>query len=108
MGQIVERRDLIATFVAGMTDADFARDIKTVLATRMLIQDIGEATNRLSAPFVTAHPEVPRAPIRGMRNISAHAYDIIREDVLYTTATVSIPRLRSQLAPLIAKDETHP
>ncbi|HEY8283308.1 MAG TPA: HepT-like ribonuclease domain-containing protein [Chloroflexota bacterium] len=102
--QIVERCDLITTFVAGMTDADFASDSKTLLATRMLIQDIGEAANRLSTSFVAAHPEIPWAPIRGMRDISAHAYAIIRVDVLYTTATASIPRLRSQLAPLITDE----
>jgi uncharacterized protein with HEPN domain len=97
--QIIERCDLIASFVAGMALEDFTRDIKTLLATRMLIQDIGEAANRLSAAFVAAHPDVPWVPIRGMRNISAHAYEIIRVDVLYTTATASIPHLRHQLAP---------
>jgi uncharacterized protein with HEPN domain len=35
--QIVERCDLIATFVAGMALEDFTRDVKTLLATRMPI-----------------------------------------------------------------------
>lgn len=42
-------------------------------------------------------PEVPWHQARGIRNILVHAYFSVNWDVVWTTATESIPKLQKQL-----------
>ena len=61
---------------------------------------IGEATSMISDEFKAAHPEVPWAIIKQMRNILVHEYMQTNMDIVWDTATKDIPELVKQLTEL--------
>ena len=61
------------------------------LAAEALLQKLGEAANRLPQEFRDDHPHVPWRSIRGMRNVIAHKYDSVDYEILWQTASVSLP-----------------
>ena len=63
------------------------------LALERVMEIIGEAARRVSQPFCDAHPEIPWKLIIGNRNVLAHNYDDIVQEILWTTATRDIPQL---------------
>ena len=60
----------------------------------LCLMQIGELSNRLSPDFKTSHPEIPWRAIRGMRNIVAHEYGKIDEEVIWETAENGVNDLR--------------
>lgn len=63
----------------------------------MSIGIIGEAASNISSATRAKYPNVPWRNIRAMRNFLFHGYFEIDADVLWQTATVSVPELRQQL-----------
>ena len=61
------------------------------------VEIIGEAARLLSKEFKDAHPEIPWKGIVGMRHVLAHEYGEIKQDRMWTVATVHVPRLLPQL-----------
>ena len=61
----------------------------------MCILQIGELVGRLSEAYRAEHADIPWHKIRGMRNFVAHEYGHLDLDVVWYTATKSIPELRS-------------
>lgn len=101
--QIVDAARAIAGFCQGITLDEFRHDRKTWSATQYQILIIGEATCCLSDAFIAAHPEIPWRDIKDMRNLLAHAYDVVRLDIVWETATRDVPPLRVALEPLLAR-----
>lgn len=63
-------------------------------AVAMCILQIGELSNSLSEEFrAETSGKIPWANIRGMRNIVAHAYGSLDENLVWETATNDIPEL---------------
>ena len=60
----------------------------------MCILQIGELVGRLSEEYRLEHADIPWHKIRGMRNFVAHEYGRLDLDVVWYTATKSIPELR--------------
>ena len=60
----------------------------------MCILQIGELVGKLSEPFRMEHNGIPWHKIRGMRNFVAHEYGHLDLDVVWYTATKSIPELK--------------
>ena len=58
------------------------------------ILQIGELVGRLSEEYRAEHADIPWHKIRGMRNYVAHEYGHLDLDVVWYTATKSIPELR--------------
>ncbi|MGH2410547.1 MAG: HepT-like ribonuclease domain-containing protein [Chloroflexota bacterium] len=100
--QIVRACGLIEAFRVGLTFDAFAQDAKVWSATQYQILVIGEAAHRLSDAFLALHADIPWKDIQDMRNVLAHAYDLVRLDIVWHTATVDIPQLRARLLPLLA------
>jgi uncharacterized protein with HEPN domain len=63
---------------------------------------IGEAAARVGEETRTAHPEVRWNQARGMRNLLVHAYFSVDWDVVWITATDSVPQLAEQIAEIPA------
>ena len=59
----------------------------------MCILQIGELIGKLSDEFRQAHTEIPWRSIRGMRNFVAHEYGSLDLEVVWFTATKSVPEL---------------
>lgn len=75
------------------------------LALMQAIQIIGEAAARLSDAGRAEAGEMDWPLIIGMRNRIVHAYFDINADILWSTATLSLPPLRAQLAAIIGRAE---
>jgi Uncharacterized conserved protein len=88
----------------GLNFAAFERDKRTQQAVVLNLLLIGEAASRISegAPgFVAAHPEIPWAPMRGMRNRIAHGYFELDIKVVWDTVGSALPALSRQLPGLL-------
>jgi len=80
---------------------DYAADEDLRLAVERRIEIIGEAARRISETFQKAHPEVPWRKIVAQRNILAHEYGEIEDEIMWDVATVSVPELLRLLEPLV-------
>lgn len=68
------------------------------------IEIIGEAARQIQqqAPdFVTAHPELPWADMRNMRNRMIHAYFDVDINVVWGTVKTDLPQLKRQVDALL-------
>lgn len=89
---------------------DFDNDIEFQFASGMCIIQIGELVARLDEDFVKRHSDIPWRQIKGMRNIYAHDYDIIDNDMVWETITEEIPKLKEKLQlifNIVCEEEKH-
>jgi len=91
----------IARVLEGRTMEDYLSDEDLRLTVERRIEIIGEAARRVSEEFRRAHPEVPWRKIVAQRNVLAHEYGEIQDDILWRVATVSVPNLVTALEPLV-------
>jgi uncharacterized protein with HEPN domain len=69
---IVEAAGRIARYVEGKDLAAFTSDDLTLDAVSRCFGIIGEAAAHVPEDVVAAHPEIPWADMRGMRNVVVH------------------------------------
>jgi len=67
----------------------------------LYLADILEAAARVSDETKKSHPHIPWRQARGMRNLLVHAYFAVDWDIIWKTATVSVPQLQAQIAELL-------
>jgi uncharacterized protein with HEPN domain len=91
-------------FAEGRSRKDLDNDEMLVFALIHAIQIVGEAAGKISAGLREQHPQIPWALITGMRHRLAHAYFDINHDILWTTATESVPELLAQVDRLLSSD----
>lgn len=87
----------IETFIErfGRDFAVFTHDRAYFNAVAMCILQIGELSGSLSEEYRAATSgRIPWSGIRGMRNIVAHDYGALDEELVWETATEDIPYLR--------------
>lgn len=68
------------------------------------VEVIGEAAGQVSPELREAHPEIPWAPVIGMRNRLIHAYFDIDHEILHRTVLTEVPALMQQIHDLFASD----
>lgn len=90
--------DEIASDIQGLTAGAFGLDGKTQRAVYMSLHQIGELVGRLPEAFRARHPEIPWRGIRQMRNIISHEYIRIDEEVVWETASQSIPDFKAMIS----------
>ena len=66
---------------------------------------LGEAANRLAAPYKDMHPEVDWRNIINLRHRLVHDYEYVDYDVLWRILMEEVPVLRAQLELLVAEKE---
>lgn len=90
-----------AYLVAKGTDAYLAETMDGALlrdaGERILIK-VATVTEKLPEEYKATHPEVDWAGINRMRNLVAHHYDKVNDDLLWQALTVRIPDLLTRLA----------
>ena len=59
----------------------------------MSILNIGELVKNLPDNFKQLHNNIPWKKIMAMRNIAAHGYHVMDDDIIWDVATQSIPEL---------------
>jgi len=98
---MLEHARLVAEFVHSLSFDAYQKDRIRQLALERALEIIGEAARRVSEPFRQAHPEIPWSRIIANRNVLAHEYDEIYQELLWKTATEHIPALIGMLEPLV-------
>jgi uncharacterized protein with HEPN domain len=90
-----------AEAVSGRTFEQYTNDENLRFAVERRIEIIGEAAGRVSAAFQEANPEIPWRKIVAQRNVLAHEYGEVEDEILWQVATVSVPELIVLLEPLV-------
>lgn len=93
------------SFVANLTQEEFEDDDKTIAAVMYVIAIIGEATKRLSKEFRQQYDFIPWGDMTGMRDRLVHDYKNIDLDILWDIVNVEIPKLLTQLQPILPSFE---
>jgi uncharacterized protein with HEPN domain len=108
LADIVEAAKAVEKFLAVLQetgrDAFVADDlIRSAVLQKLMV--IGEAAAHVSADTIAQHPDVPWRKARGMRNLLVHAYFAVDWDIIWTTATESVPQIASQAAAVLRTHE---
>ncbi|MBN2018978.1 MAG: DUF86 domain-containing protein [Sedimentisphaerales bacterium] len=90
----------IRQYVQSATREDLNRDPKLVHSLVHLLEIIGEAANQISDELKDKTPDIPWFIIIGMRNRLIHVYFDIDLNVVWSTSTVDIPVLITELEKL--------
>lgn len=89
---------LMAMRVAGGLNAEQIRASEIArLALERALEVIGEAANRVPKERREQLAGIPWSAIIGLRNILAHAYDDVRDEILVTIVSDNLPDLIEQL-----------
>jgi uncharacterized protein with HEPN domain len=79
----------------------FVLSVRTISATERQFEILGEAARRISDEFRQAHAAIAWQHIVGLRNIVAHRYDQVRQDILWTVIHSELALLLVQLEALL-------
>jgi uncharacterized protein with HEPN domain len=104
LGHMLEAAQLARQYVQGVSKDEFLTDRRTQQAVVLNLMTIGEAAARVvneCKEFAAAHPEIPWAQMRGMRNRMVHGYFDVDLSIVWDTVQSSLPELDSQLRKVI-------
>lgn len=88
-----------AAFCAGLRFEDFLHDRRTRNAVERNLEIIGEAARRVSEETRRALPDIPWKSVIGLRNVLAHEYGEIRQEILWAV-------VQEKLGPLMRRLES--
>jgi uncharacterized protein with HEPN domain len=97
LSHILKATRRIVAYTENIGQADFDLDFKTQDAVVRQLEVVGEAVKRISPEFRAAHPQLPWRGMAGMRDMLIHQYDEIDFDIVWKTATESIPAVLVEL-----------
>jgi uncharacterized protein with HEPN domain len=98
---MVEYAQHARAHAAGMDEAAFSGDLKTLHAVTRCIEIIGEAARSVPSEVRAKAPNIPWAQIIGTRNILAHAYGRVDPAILWALVANGLEKLEHDLAPLL-------
>lgn len=90
---MLEHARAVTDFVSGKSYRDYLNDRMFRGAVERYIEVIGEAARKVSQPFKSAHPQVPWKGIVAQRNVLAHEYGDVEDELIWDVATRHIPKL---------------
>ena len=86
----------------GDTDLDeFLKDEKLKRALGMTVINIGELIKNVTEETRKAHTNIPWKAVAGMRDITAHKYQTLRMEDVYTTVKEDFVTLRELLTSVL-------
>ena len=94
----------IERYTDGMTLDTFSSSDITIDAVVRNLEVIGEAARFIPGEIEAAHPQVPWAVMRGMRNILIHEYFGVSVRILWQTLEHNLPPLVPMLEELLASN----
>lgn len=98
-----ESVDRILEWTTGIEKGMFLSDRKTYDAVVRNLILIGEAAGRIPEEAQAKVPELDFRRLRGLRNILAHAYFGVDDDVLWDIVENHVPALREQIEGLLGE-----
>ena len=94
---IIDYSNNVIELIEGVSCDDLAKDKRTYYAGMKNIEIVGEAAYMLTKAYKESHPNTPWKVIEGMRHILVHDYAQVAYQILWSTATESIPALLQQV-----------
>ena len=101
---ITEAGEAILAYTSGYDFERFSKDRKTVDAVVRRFEIIGEAVKGLPQEWTDQEPDVPWHAIAGFRNILAHAYFQVDEEIVWQAIERDLPPLLTACIRLIEKN----
>ena len=102
---MLQALDRIRDKTAGTNFDTFAQSQDSIEIVAWNFHVLGEASTHIPNAVVEAHPEIPWADIRTMRNRLVHGYVDLNPKILWDTALVDLPPLRELLMELALEAE---
>ncbi len=102
---ILEAIERIRRYTAGMTEAQFVADDRSVDAVIRNLEIVGEAAKRVPSHVTDRHPEIPWSRMTEMRNILVHEYHSVDAAIVYDSARHDLPPLVAPLKALLNEKE---
>jgi uncharacterized protein with HEPN domain len=99
-------REAIA-LTTGKRRQDLETDRLLNLALVRLLEVIGEAANRVPPEDRALYPQIPWAPIVGLRHRLIHAYDQVDMDIIWEILKRHLPPLIDYLDQVVPPDDAH-
>jgi len=94
--------ELIIQFTKDMDEAEFYVDLKTKAAVEREFEIVGEALNRIKKINVDILAGVDNwREIIGFRNVIAHGYDVVEDEIVWDSVKRDIPILLNQLKKIV-------
>ena len=101
---ILDYCDQILRSVEEMSFDDFSDNLDVRDACALRVLQIGENAGHLSEQFKINYNQVPWHEIVGLRNVIAHEYGDVDDEVLWEIVSMDIPELRNYCAKIIEKE----
>ncbi|HOP00396.1 MAG TPA: DUF86 domain-containing protein [Bacteroidales bacterium] len=98
---ILQSRSRIQLYISSKDYATFVGDFIVQDAVVRQLEIIGKATKKITKDFRNNNPEIPWADMAGMRDILIHDYIDVDLDIVWKTASESIPKLKALLEKLV-------
>ena len=98
---ILEAIERIRRYTAGMTEAQFVADDRSVDAVIRNLEIVGEAAKRVPQYITEHHHEIPWSRMTEMRNILVHEYHSVDPSIIYDSARHDLPPLAGPLRALL-------
>lgn len=105
MRQMLDYARQAGALTRGRQRSDLDTDFMFQLAMTRLVEIIGEAASRVSAPTREKHSHIPWPGIMGMRNRLIHVYDKVDLDLLWNTLEMDLPALIVQLEAVLGDSQ---
>ena len=103
LDDIVQYADKAMAFVAEMSFDAFAGDVKTQWAVSYALLVVGEAAKHVPGAVRARAPRAAWEDAMRFRDRAAHGYDSLKLAVVWEILTRDLPRLRDEVAALIAR-----
>jgi len=98
---ILQSISRIQLYISSKDYTTFVGDFIVQDAVVRQLEIIGEATKRITKDFRNNNPEIPWSDMAGMRDILIHDYIDVDIDIVWKTASESIPKLKTLLEKLV-------
>lgn len=95
--KIIADLKFIVDHTQGMTQEEMQENDLLIDSVMFRIVQIAENGAKLTDVFRVAHPGIPWAAIRGMRNRIVHNYGIVSMTIVYDTVVNHIPKMYAMM-----------
>jgi len=98
---ILDSIKYIRSFIKGVSQIRFAKDVLIQSATLKQLENIGEAVKNISNDLKEKNPTIAWSNIIGTRNILIHNYLKVDLDKIWETVVDDLPVLKSELEKML-------
>ena len=102
---IAQSCEKILRFTQGLTQTDLIREAKTYDAVVRNLEIVGEAAKHISDELRKQLPSIEWRKVAGLRDMLAHAYFGIDDDILWDVVQNKVPQLAKAINEFLNKQQ---